>query len=360
MSAFRGGDLRAGKEPAPLVQPEIAGKPHVRRWPRMPHWLPQVLGYCVSAACLVWVLHNYPVRDLFNALSTLDWKWVALGMGADLAVYLAHGLRWNTLLGPIARLGFWRTVQSIYIGLFANELLPLRVGELIRCYLLAHWNDLRISLIFASAAVERVLDGLFMLAAFFLTTSFVKGVPRDLMLLVNILGALLLVAVAVLIWVIRHQQHAHLVVSESRWASTLRHIVEGLHLMGNRRTLGFTTLVSLLYLVLQVVSYWALMKAYGLDLSFWAAGGVLAIVRFATVVPNAPGNLGLFQFACVLAMRLFDVERNDAKTFSFVLFFALVLPLLIGGAIATALTGLNIGELRNRAQRGAQSEEETE
>src|SRR5262249_15420952 len=133
----------------------------------------------------------------------------------------------------------------------------------------------------------------------------------------------------------------------------LRHVVEGLNLMGNRRTLVMTSLISGIYLALQVVSVWALMKAYGLDLSFWVAGGVLAIVRFATVVPNAPGNVGLFQVACVLALGLFDVERNDAKTFSFVMFFALTLPLLIGGAFATALTGLNLGELRDRARRGA-------
>jgi hypothetical protein len=50
-------------------------------------------------------------------------------------------------------------------------------------------------------------------------------------------------------------------------------------------------------------------------------------------------------------MGLFDVERNDAKTFSFVMFFALTLPLLIGGAVATALTGVNLGELRERARR---------
>ncbi len=322
---------------------------------RMPRWLPQALGYLISAACLFWVLHNYPIRELPAALRSLDWKWVVLGMAADLAVYITHGSRWNMLLSPVSRLSFWRTVQAIYIGLFANEVLPLRVGELIRCYLLAHWNDLRISLIFASAAVERLLDGLFMLSAFFLTASFVKGIPRDLTVLVNILGVFVITGVGILIWVIRRQQHAHLVISESRWASTLRHIVEGLHLMGNRHSLSLTALLSLLYLTLQVVSYWALMKAYGLDLSFWAAGGVLAIVRFATVVPNAPGNVGLFQVACVLAMRLFDVEQNDAKTFSFVLFFALVLPLLIGGAVATALTGLNIAELRDRAQRGVES-----
>jgi hypothetical protein len=94
------------------------------------------------------------------------------------------------------------------------------------------------------------------------------------------------------------------------------------------------------------------MRAFELDLSFWVAAGVLSIVRFATVIPNAPGNVGLFQAACVLAMHnVFGVEINDAKTFSFVLFFALTLPLLVGGAIATALTGLNIGEIHHHAKK---------
>jgi uncharacterized protein (TIRG00374 family) len=321
---------------------------------QMPAWLPQMAGYALSLVCLIWVLHNYPIGELPAALRSLDWGWVALGVAADLAVYLTHAWRWNTLLNPVSRLSFWRTVQSIYIGLFANEVLPLRVGEVIRCYLLAHWNDLRISLIFASAAVERLIDGVFMLATFFLTAAFVRGIPRQLTIVVNIFGLIILAGVVILVWIVRHKQHAHLVVSESRWAATLRHIVEGLHLMGNRATMGYTILVSTLYMALQVVSYWALMKAYGLDLSFWVAGGVLAIVRFGTAVPNAPGNAGLFQVACVVALRLFDVEQNDAKTFSFVLFFAQVLPLLIGGAVATALTGVNIRELRDRAKRGAE------
>jgi len=318
----------------------------------MPRWVPQVLGYALSVGCLAWVLYGYPISDLVPAIRSLDWKWVVLGVAADLAVYVAHAWRWNTLLSPVVRLRPWRTVQAIYIGLFANEVLPLRTGELIRCYLLAHWNDFRMSLSFTSAAVERLIDGFWMLVVFIITASFVKGMPRDLIILVQLLGVLLFVGAALLIWVVFHKQHAHLLVAESRWASTLRHIVEGLHLMGNPRTMGLTILLSLLYLVLSILSYYALMKAYGLDLSIWVAGGVLAVVRFATVVPNAPGNVGLFQVACVVAMGLFDVEKNDAKTFSFVLFFALTLPLLIGGAVATALTGLNLGELRDRAHRG--------
>ena len=283
---------------------------------RIPSWLPPTAGYCLSAACLFWVLHGYPLGELLPNLRTLDYRWVSVAVIADLTVYVCHGWRWNTLLAPVARLRLWRTVQAIYIGLFANEILPLRVGELIRCYLLAHWNDLRLSLALASAALERLIDGFWMLIAFLITASYVKSIPEKLTILVQVLGALVLVGAGLLIWVVRHKQHAHAAIRENRWASSLRHIVEGVHLMGSTRTLARTGLISLLYLMLQYFTVYALMKAYGLDLSFWVAAGVLTIVRLATVVPNAPGNVGLINVACVMALRLFDVERNDATTFS--------------------------------------------
>jgi uncharacterized protein (TIRG00374 family) len=290
--------------------------------------------------------------ELGPTLRALDYRWVLLAVMADLAVYVVHGWRWVTLLEPVAKLRLWRTVQAVYIGLFANEVLPLRTGEVIRCYLLAHWNDLRLSLSFASAAVERIIDGIWIVLAFLITATFVKGIPRDLLILVQVLALLLLVGVALLIWVVMHKHHSHAVLNESRWSATLRHIVEGLHLMGNARTLLLTSVISLLYLALQMFSVFALMRAYGLDLSFWVAAGVLTIVRLSTVVPNAPGNLGLINFACVMAMGLFEVEKTDAKTFSIILFVSLTLPLLIGGAIATALTGVNISDLRDRARVG--------
>src|SRR5262249_49845940 len=157
-----------------------------------------------------------------------------------------------------------------------------------------------------------ILDGFWMVIAFLVTSAFVKGIPGQLVLLVQVIGGLLVVGALVLLWVVFHKHHAHSVIQESRWAAALRHVIEGLHMMGNGRTLTQTTLISLVYLLLQILSFYALMKADGFDLSFWVAAGVLTIIRFATVVPNAPGNLGVFQASCVLAMGLFDVERNAA------------------------------------------------
>jgi glycosyltransferase 2 family protein len=318
----------------------------------LPSWAPQAMGYTLSAVCLFWVLHGYNFSELMPAIRSLDWWWISAAVLCDLSVYFVHAIRWNTLLEPVAKLPLLRTVQSIYIGLFANEVLPLRVGELIRCYLLAHWNGLNLSVVFASAAVERLIDGFWMLVAFLITTIFVKSIPEDLTIVVVLMGVLVLVGAVVLVWVVKHKQHAHTVIRESKWAAALRHVVEGLHLMGNRRTLIRTTLVSLIYLLLQYLTVYMLMRAYLLDYSFWVAAGVLTIVRLATVIPNAPGNIGLANIACVMAMKLFDLGDNDAKTFSIILFGALTLPLLIGGAVATALTGSKIGELRDRARQG--------
>src|SRR5579863_5723321 len=155
---------------------------------RMPAWAPQVLGYCLSAACLAWVLHGYPIDELIPTIRSLDWRWVSLAVISEVSVYVVHGWRWNTLLAPVMRLRLWRTVQAIYIGLFANEVLPLRTGEVIRGYLLSHWNDIRLSVGFASIALERLMDGFWMIIAFLITASFVQKVPEDLIILVRILG----------------------------------------------------------------------------------------------------------------------------------------------------------------------------
>src|ERR1019366_437157 len=151
-------------------------------------WVIQALGYAVSAGCLVWVMHDYKVSELIPTIQQLDWRWVTLAVVVDLSVYVSHGWRWQTLLEPVVRLRLWRTVQAIYIGLFANEVLPLRTGELIRCYLLAHWNNLRISLSLVSAAVERLIDGFWLAGAFLITASLVHGIPEKLIILVRVVG----------------------------------------------------------------------------------------------------------------------------------------------------------------------------
>ena len=306
-------------------------------------------GYALSAASLVWVFHGFNLKQTLADLATLDWRYVSVAVVFDLCVYLSHAWRWNVLLRPVARPSYWRSVQAIYIGLYANEVLPLRTGELIRCYLLAHWNNLPISLALSSAAIERILDGIWLVIALTITTNLVP-LPGYLVEGTRLLGLGLLALLALLIFIAVHKQKAHAVVSEKGWATALRHVIEGIHAMGNWRTLLAAAGASLVYLALQIVPVWALMEGYGLDLSIWAAAAVYIVLRLGTVIPNAPGNAGLYQFFCVLGLGLFNVPKATAVGFSLMMFGVLTLPLLIGGFIAVALTGLKLGDIRSRAR----------
>ena len=318
---------------------------------KLPSWLPQALGYALSIGCLTWLLHRYDWGEFRAEVKDLDWKWIALCVLFDLSVYVCHAWRWNLVIRPVEKLPFWRTVQSIYIGLFANEILPLRTGELIRGYLLAHWNKVHLSVVLASEALERLMDGIYMIAAFLITAHFLK-LPAPIVDVVRGMTVVLVLLLAGLLFVIFYKQHAHAVVSDSRWAVALRHIVEGVHLMGNWRTLSAAMGATFVYMLLQVLSYWALIKGDQMDLSIWAAAAIFVVVRLATVIPNAPGNVGLLNVACVLALSLFDIEKNVAKSFSIIMLGVLTLPLLIGGAVAVGLTGLNLKEIHQRARKG--------
>src|SRR5258708_35575316 len=145
---------------------------------KIPKWLLPLLGYTLSAASLIWLYQHFDFHQTLVAFGQLDWRYVSIAVIFDLAVYVSHACRWNILLKPVARPSFWRSVQAIYIGLYANEILPLRTGEVIRCYLLAHWNDIPISLAISSAVIERILDGILMVIAMIITTRRVPPPPH--------------------------------------------------------------------------------------------------------------------------------------------------------------------------------------
>ncbi len=320
---------------------------------RVPSWLAPALVYTLSIASLIWVSYGVNFKQVFEDLWSLDWRYVTIAVLFDLSVYLAHGWRWRVLLKPVARVSYWRSVQAIYIGLFANEVLPLRTGEVIRCYLLAHWSNMLMSVSLSSAAVERIIDGVWLMVAFLLTTAHLD-LPGYLVDGARIMGGFIAVLVILLAYIAAHRHHANRVFARSRWAESLQHVVEhvieGLHAMGNWRTLLPATGLSLLYLILQIVPIWALMRGYGLDLSFWAAAAVLIIIRLGTVVPNAPGNAGVYQVLCVVSLGLFGIDKTTAVGFAWTMFGVLTFPLLVGGFVAVLFTGLNLKEIRHRAQ----------
>ncbi len=300
---------------------------------------------------MLWVYWGFDWKSELPKLVKSDWRWVTLAVVCDIATYFCQGWRWKLLLKPVAQARFLHSVQAIFVGLFANSILPFRSGELIRAYLQARWSGIRFSVSLSSAVIERLLDGIFLVLGFYFVMFFVQ-VPRYLrdagVVLAVIVGGL-----SVLMGVVMfHKHHAHAAVSRSRWADALWHVVEGLHAMGNSPSFLAAAAVSLLYLASQLVPIYALLKGLDFDVPLGAVVVVLVILRIGTILPQAPSNVGGFQLFTVVALRLFGVDKGVAAGFATLLFLVTTVPLWVGGAVACALAGLRIQDLQHHAQAG--------
>ncbi len=91
-----------------------------------------------------------------------------------------------------------------------------------------------------------------------------------------------------------------------------------------------------------------MMRSYGLDLPFFAAVVVVLIINLGVSLPNAPANVGSYQFFCVLGLSVFQIEKSTATGFSFFAFVMLTLPFLILGFIALIRSGLSLRSMREK------------
>lgn len=310
----------------------------------------QWLAYLISALCLLWVYHDFDWHNELPRLKAVHWLWIVLAVCFDFLVYIAQAWRWNTLLKPLARVPLWRTVQAIYIGLFANEVLPLKSGELVRCYLVAHWNHIPFSKVFSSALIERLLDGILLIVGFECIMR-VSQLPKDVEVGAAVLLGLVVVIGSLVLFAVLSRRFARHVTTGHRWSEALLMVVEGLHVMARSRSFFVACLGSVVYLGLQIVPVYALMAGYQLGQDWSAALVVLVITRLGTIVPGPPSNVGVFHFFAFLALsNVLGVEEQTAKSVAGLMFFVITAPLLAGGTFALALTGSDLREVYDLAR----------
>jgi uncharacterized membrane protein YbhN (UPF0104 family) len=312
-----------------------------------------VVTNLVSIGCLIWSLRDVKLGALLDDLATMNWWWVALAVLADISVYCWHAWRWSLLLHPIEPVSFWRTVRAIYVGLFANEVLPFKAGELLRCYLISRWTALPFSVSLSSALIERIFDGIWLCLCLIVALRIVPrpGHMRPLVVSEYVLAGLVLAGVVLLAMAMFRRHHAHALLDGGSWKRHLRVLIDDLSLIGHSKYLYLAFLQSLPYLLLQVIPIYASFRGYGFDdLTILDAFALMVILRVSGAFPQAPGNLGVFQFVAAESLiKIFNVVPDQAHRFAQVLWGIVTLPLLIGGAIALSVTGARIGELRRAA-----------
>jgi glycosyltransferase 2 family protein len=324
----------------------------VERTNKFRTWAIIAIANVLSLVCLIWVLKNAGLQRIGGEIRHMKWSWVCMAVLCDVAVYLIHGWRWKLTLRPVAQVPYLQTIEAIYVGLFTNEVFPLRAGELIRCFLLSKSTDVSLSLTFASAVIERIFDGIWLLVFFLVSMELHRLSPAWMFA-----GYLLTFVISVLALVLGYAMYARRqsldLVFGLAWPNWFNKLIDDLHLIGHSRYLYYAFMVSGLYLGAQFLPIYGLVQAYNLNVPWTASLIAMVLLRLSAIVPQAPGNLGSFQAVATRAMILFGLDGQLARRFSIVLWAGVTIPLIVIGFIAVTAEGYNMSHLHRDATSAA-------
>jgi glycosyltransferase 2 family protein len=312
----------------------------------------RIVGYTVAIGSLIWVLRDFHVVRAVHDMANADWRLVLVGMALDVLSYGFQAIRWKLLLSPFGKVRTTRSVRSIFAGLFANLIFPLRPGEFLRSYLLSNSEGISLGRVLGSVGVERFVD-LVIATAGLGIVSLVVTLPRRFDRAADTLGvailALLIVVVALVFYIeFRLGRGKAQKTGERRVPGRVMQAMIVLHAMGTAPSFYPAVAVSLLIPFCQAMALWVLMHSYGLRLSLMAAVVVLLVINLGVSLPNAPANVGSYQFFCVLGLSIFQVDKSRATGFSIFAFIALTLPFVFLGFAALLRSGLSLRSMREK------------
>jgi uncharacterized protein (TIRG00374 family) len=316
------------------------------------HWLTWV-AYGISMAGLAYVIWNLHLPQLKADLAKTTWWLVAVAVLLDVSPRLLEAVRWKYLLRLLA-VNYRFVLQAIYVGTIYSAILPLSSGELVRCAMVSSRARTSFASVLSTQLIERVSDAIALVLLVWVT---VQGLalPRFLKISIGTLESLIVVALigGAVIYVRRKGLHARIESSEptSRAGRWFRAVVLNMRTSAIRVTLrgllvAVFTAIGMVGLRTGVL--WLLLAAYHIDLSFLQAAGLFALITVGTFLPGAPGELGSWQFFCVLGLALFGVTQSEAASFSLVGYVFWTLPPLLIGFATLSASRLSWSELLPR------------
>jgi uncharacterized protein (TIRG00374 family) len=309
----------------------------MRRW----IGLAGVLVSLVIAGVILW---KFDLGRVGRQVARLGWGAWFLGLCIYLLAFIPRGWRWKIMLPNSRRLAWGEVTRVVVVGYAANNLLPFRLGEVVRSVVAgARFNASKMTCL-GTIAAEKVLDGCCLLALLAATLPFVNVRPdsqavfRPLGLACAFLfGASLLGCFAlakgerrILPWANRHLGPTPI--------RLLRSALAAVASFKNARTVVATALLTLLVWALEGLSFGFFLSRMGVAAPLPKGLFCLVVVNLTILVPSAPGYVGVFQAGAVAAMLALGMDASQGLALAIVTHAAQYIPTtLLGLAFAAAM-----------------------
>jgi uncharacterized protein (TIRG00374 family) len=311
------------------------------------------LGLGITTLLLVLLLRIVDVRDIVSAFGRADLRLVPIAISMHIGAMWLRSLVWRRLLPsrPSTRTLF----QISIVGFAVNYLMPVRIGELVRVYLVKRWCKDESGPILASLVAERVLDGLTVSSILLVALLFVPAPAYVVALGITIAAAF--AALGLILALVSWRTDVVVALAglgvrplPPSLRPRLIHLAHGF--AGNLGQLGgWRSVPPLVVLVFsgwlaQFAVFYVLMFAFPLTASLPEAMLDGSIANFATLLPSAPGAVGAFDAALInLLMDIQGASVENAAAYALLVHAVLILPIVALGGLILWRTDLSLRQL---------------
>lgn len=312
-----------------------------RRWP----WS-IVLAIIISGLTIWLSFRGIKLSQIKEAFRGVKYFWIILAIGNSLFTVYALGWRWRQFLNQRSNLSLGALFRLNILSQYANILAPARLGELLRMYLASRESRAEPGFVLGTIAAERILDALvFIMGWLFLSSYF--ALPESISFPLSLLIAVLGMTILVIFFILKPDSfmtglRQALFFLPAKWKrSVLDFVRSGLEAFAYFQDLKKTAYVFILTLFLllsQALTNYFVILAFSLKLSFVVAIMIILAIQVGSLPPSAPGKIGVFEYAVILALRLFSVPREQALCYAIMLHLVAYLPkIILGGFYLSSL-----------------------
>jgi uncharacterized protein (TIRG00374 family) len=303
-----------------------------------------VIGIAISLGALAFVLRSVDLARTAEVMRSASPGWLALMAAFLVADVLFRALRWQRLIEPIHPVRYSRMLAYLLVGYLANNVLPARLGELVRSHYLGDREGISRTATLGTVVVERVVDTavVVLIAAFAIFVLSVRGVVASAVLIGLAVAGVLVVGLGVALAAHRLPGADRAMAIIDRWPRVRElggKLRDGLAVAGRPRTIGSALLLSIAAWSMSVLAFAAAGQSVGIQLTIGQAALLAAGVALATAIPSGPGYLGTFELAAVKIAEVFGIDSHSAFALALLAHAGILLVTSAGGVIALARLG---------------------
>ena len=270
-----------------------------------------IIGLVISFVGVYWAFKDFSFIDFKRSIQQIDLIYLLFAtIFLWVSVWL-RGLRWKWFFKESSSPSVASLYRAELIGYFGNNVLPLRLGELLRTYIVGKENNFPKSFVFGTVILERLMDML-ALILFGIILLFLYPFEEEWISDYLLRGGSVILIIVVFAVLVKFRTNN----AENKFLRILNQILEGLLSIRKQRIIP-VLISSLLIWSIYLLDVYLIQRAFQFNLSWTQTLAILVITSLVISVPSAPGMIGTFHAAVKYIMvDLFAFTPNEGNSFA--------------------------------------------